>query len=134
MTSHEPHSLVSWHLWHLHLWLTLRLLLYLLHGCQSLPDCLHCLSLHEEHLLYCHRGGGGGNCWERLPPRRLLSDICGGYTHIRLDLAVFQHNKRYIEVFITLSKRASSLNLNTAKHNFSDKVITAPQVEGRVGH
>jgi hypothetical protein len=34
---------------------------------------------------------------------------------------VFQHKKRYIEVFIILSKRASSLNLNTAKHNFSDK-------------
>jgi hypothetical protein len=50
-----------------------------------------------------------------------LIDICGGHTHIRTDLAVFQHKKRDIEVFITLSKLASSLNLNTAKHNFSDK-------------
>jgi hypothetical protein len=78
-------------------------------------------------------GGGGGNgwgasscgacCsyWARLPPRRLLSDICERHSHIRIDLAVFQHKKRYIEVFIILSKLASSLNLNTAKHNFSDK-------------
>jgi hypothetical protein len=42
-------------------------------------------------------------------------------THIRTDLAVFQHKKRYIEVFITLNKQASSMNLNTATHSFSDK-------------
>jgi hypothetical protein len=59
--------------------------------------------------------------WARLPPRRLLSDICGRHAHIRIDLAVFQYKKRYIEVFVTLSKQAFSLNLNTAKHNFSDK-------------
>jgi hypothetical protein len=50
-----------------------------------------------------------------------LSNIGGGHTHIRYDLAVFQHKKRYIEVFIMLNKGASSLNLNIAKHNFSDK-------------
>jgi hypothetical protein len=27
-------------------------------------------------------------------------------THIRIDLAVFQHKERYIEVFITLNKGA----------------------------
>jgi hypothetical protein len=61
-------------------------------------------------------GGGGGNCgwgvsscgaccsyWERLPPRRLLSDICGGHTHIKNDLAVFQYKKIYAEVFIILN-------------------------------
>jgi hypothetical protein len=37
--------------------------LSLLHGCQSLPNSLHCLSLHQEHLLHCHRGW-----WGRLPP------------------------------------------------------------------
>jgi hypothetical protein len=78
-------------------------------------------------------GGGGGNCWGassrgaccscwiRLSPRRLLSEICGRHSHIKMDLAVFQHKKRHIEIFITLSEQASSLNLNTAKHNFSDK-------------
>jgi hypothetical protein len=50
-----------------------------------------------------------------------VSDICGRHSYIRIDLAVFQHKKRYIEVFITLRKRASSLNLNTAKHSFSDQ-------------
>jgi hypothetical protein len=71
-------------------------------------------------------GGGGGNdsgasscgaccsCWVRLPPRCLLSDIYGRHSHIRIDLTFFQHKKRYMEVFITLSKRASSLNLNIA--------------------
>jgi hypothetical protein len=67
-------------------------------------------------------------------------------THIRIGLAIFQHKKRYIEVFITLSKRAFSLTLNTAKHNFSDKrkveikgcptkwltlLITTPNCRGR---
>jgi hypothetical protein len=37
--------------------------LSLLHGCQSLPNSLHCLSLHQEHLLHCHQGWRG-----RLPP------------------------------------------------------------------
>jgi hypothetical protein len=33
-----------------------------------------------------------------------LLDICGRHSYIRIDLAVFQNKKRYIEVFITLSK------------------------------
>jgi hypothetical protein len=45
----------------------LGLLLSLLHGCQSLPNSLHCLSLHQEHLLHCHRGWRG-----RLPLMFLL--------------------------------------------------------------
>jgi hypothetical protein len=52
MTSHELRTLLSWHLWHLHLRLRLRLLLSLLLGCQGLTDCLHCLGLHKEHLLH----------------------------------------------------------------------------------
>jgi hypothetical protein len=42
-------------------------------------------------------------------------------TYIKSDSTVFQHKKRCIEVFTLLNKRASSLTLNTAKHNFSDK-------------
>jgi hypothetical protein len=61
-------------------------------------------------------GGGGGNgwgasscgaccsCWVCLPPRCLLLDICGRHSHIKIDLVVFQHKKRYIEVFISLNK------------------------------
>jgi hypothetical protein len=79
-------------------------------------------------------GGGGGNCcwgtssysaccsgWARLPPQRLLLDICRKHTHIKPDPAAFQHKKRFIEVFITLNRWASSLILHTAKHNFSEK-------------
>jgi hypothetical protein len=52
------------------------------------------------------RGYGGGNCWGassrgaccsywvRLSPLRLLSDIYGRHSHIRIDLVVFQHKKR----------------------------------------
>jgi hypothetical protein len=129
VTSHELCTLVSWHLWHLHLRLRLRLSFSLLHGYQSLPDCLHNLGIHEEHLLHLHWGwwwrqllgvphlvGLASLAGVRLPPQRLLSDICGRHSHIRTDLAVFQHKERYIEVFITLSKQASSLNLNMAKH------------------
>jgi hypothetical protein len=51
MTSYEFSTLVSRHLRHLRLrW---RLLL-LLHSGQSLTNSLDCLSLHQEHLLYCH--------------------------------------------------------------------------------
>ena len=50
--SHELATLIPWHLGHLHLQLGLGLLLSLLHGCQSLPNGLHCLSLHQEHLFY----------------------------------------------------------------------------------
>jgi hypothetical protein len=35
-------------------------------------------------------------------------------THIRSDSAVFQHKKRYMEIFITLNNQSSSLTLNTA--------------------
>jgi hypothetical protein len=65
--SHELATLIPWHLGHLHLQLGLGLLLSLLHGCQSLPNSLHCLSLHQEHLLHCHRGWRG-----RLPLMFLL--------------------------------------------------------------
>ena len=58
-TPHELATLIPWHLGHLHLHLGLRLLLSLLHGRQSLPNSLHCLSLHQEHLLHCHRGWRG---------------------------------------------------------------------------
>jgi hypothetical protein len=52
MTSHEFSTLVSRHMWHLRLrWG----LLLLLHSGQSLTNSLDCLSLHQEHLLYCHR-------------------------------------------------------------------------------
>src|SRR5688572_12365032 len=67
MPSHELTTLIPWHLGHLHLQLGLGLLLSLLHGCQSLPNGLHCLSLHQEHLLHCHRGW-----WGRLPLLFLL--------------------------------------------------------------
>ena len=50
--SHELTTLISWHLGHLHLQLGLGLLLSLLHGCQSLSNGLHCLGLHQEHLLH----------------------------------------------------------------------------------
>jgi hypothetical protein len=59
MTSHEFSMLISRHLRHLHLHLRLRwglLLLHLLHGGQSLTIRLDCLSLHQKHLVYCHRG------------------------------------------------------------------------------
>ena len=36
----------------------LLLLLLLLNGGQSLTDGLNCLSLHQKHLLYRHRGRG----------------------------------------------------------------------------
>jgi hypothetical protein len=51
MTSHEFSTLVPGHLRHLRLrwWL-------LLNGGQNLTDGLNCLSLHQEHLLDCHRG------------------------------------------------------------------------------
>jgi hypothetical protein len=51
MTSHEFSTLVS-----RHLRLRWGLMLLLLHSCQSLTDGLDCLSLHQEHLLYRHRG------------------------------------------------------------------------------
>jgi hypothetical protein len=117
MTSHELFTLVSWHLRHMHLWLRLRLLLlHMLHGCQGLTNCLNCLILHEKHLSIIIGSGGGNFCWgassccaycsgwARLPPRHLLSNICRKHTHIRHDLAVFQHKKRNIKVFITLNK------------------------------
>jgi hypothetical protein len=53
MTSHEFSTFVSRHLRHPRLrWG----LLLLLHSDQSLTNTLDCLSLHQEHLLYCHRG------------------------------------------------------------------------------
>jgi hypothetical protein len=61
MTSHEFCTLISGHLRYLHLHLRLRwglLLLHLLHGGQSLTNRLDYLSLHQKHLLYCHRGRG----------------------------------------------------------------------------
>jgi hypothetical protein len=56
MTSHEFSTLVPGHLRHMRLgwWL----LLLLLNGGQSLTNDLNCLSLHQEHLLDCHRGWG----------------------------------------------------------------------------
>jgi hypothetical protein len=49
MTSHEFSTLVSRHLrW--------GLMLLLLHSGQSLTNGLDYLSLHQEHLLYRHRG------------------------------------------------------------------------------
>jgi hypothetical protein len=56
MTSHEFSTLVSGHLRHLRLRRVLMLLL--LHSSQSLTNGLDCLSLHQEHLLYRHRGRG----------------------------------------------------------------------------
>jgi hypothetical protein len=54
MTSHEFSTLVSRHLRHLGLrW---GLLLLLLYSGQSQTNSLECLSLHLEHLLYCHQG------------------------------------------------------------------------------
>jgi hypothetical protein len=53
MTSHEFSTLVSGHLRQLRLWWGLMLLL---HSGQSLTNGLNCLSLHQEHLLYRHRG------------------------------------------------------------------------------
>jgi hypothetical protein len=119
MTPHEVRPLVSRHLRHLHLRLVLRLrllLLHLLHGCQGLTNRLDYLSLHQKHLLDCHWGWwwqlllGCFILWclllllARLPPWCLLSNICRKHTHSRSDLAVFQHKKRYIEVFTTLNK------------------------------
>jgi hypothetical protein len=50
MTSHEFNTLISRHL-------RLRWgLMVPLHSGQSLVNSLDCLSLHQEHLLYCHRG------------------------------------------------------------------------------
>jgi hypothetical protein len=141
ITSQELRTLVSWHLRHLHLRLRLRLLLHLLQGCQGLTNCLNCLSLHEKDMLYCHWGGGGDNCcwgasscgacsscWARLPPRRLLSDICRKHSHIRTDLTVFQHRKRYIEFFIILNKRSSSLTLNIA--NTTSQIKRKVEIKG----
>jgi hypothetical protein len=56
MTSHGFSTLVSGHLRHLHLHLRLRWGLLLLHDGQSLTNHLDYLSLHQKHLLYCHRG------------------------------------------------------------------------------
>jgi hypothetical protein len=53
MTSHEFSTFVSRHLRHLRWGL---LLLHLLHSGQGLTNSLNFLSLHQEHLLYCHRG------------------------------------------------------------------------------
>jgi hypothetical protein len=54
MTSHEFSTLVFGHLRHLRLrW---GLMLLLLHSGQSLTNSLDYLSLHQEHLLYRHRG------------------------------------------------------------------------------
>jgi hypothetical protein len=53
MTSHEFSTLVSRHLRHLRLRWGLMLLL---HSGQSLTNSLDCLSPHQEHLLYRHRG------------------------------------------------------------------------------
>jgi hypothetical protein len=55
MTSHEFSTLVSGHLRHLRLRWGLMLLL-LLNGGQSLTNGLNYLSLHQEHLIYGHRG------------------------------------------------------------------------------
>jgi hypothetical protein len=52
MTSHEFSTLVSGLLRHLRL----RWGLMLLHSGKSLTNVLNCLSLHQEHLLYRHRG------------------------------------------------------------------------------
>jgi hypothetical protein len=53
MTSHEFSTLVSGHL-------RLRWgMMLMLHSGQSLTNNLDCLSLHQEHLLYCHRGRWG---------------------------------------------------------------------------
>jgi hypothetical protein len=37
-------------------------MLLLLHSGQSLTNGLNCLSLHQENLIYRHRGGGGSCC------------------------------------------------------------------------
>jgi hypothetical protein len=68
MTSHEFSTLVSGHLRHLRLRLGLMLLL---HSGQSLTNGLDCLSLHQEHLLYCHRGR-----WWKLLPGCLILRCC----------------------------------------------------------
>jgi hypothetical protein len=47
---------------------------------------------------------------------------------MRTDLAVFQHKKRYIEVFITLNKGATSLNLNTA--NTTSQIKRKLEIKG----
>jgi hypothetical protein len=61
MTSHEFSMLVSRHLRYLRLrW---GLMLLLLHSGQSLTNGLDCLSMHQEHLLYHHRG----RWWQLLP-------------------------------------------------------------------
>jgi hypothetical protein len=60
MTSHEFSTLVSRHLRHLRLRWGLMLLL---HIGQSLTNGLNCLSLHQEQLLYRHRG----RWWQLLP-------------------------------------------------------------------
>jgi hypothetical protein len=57
-----------------------------------------------------------------------LTDICGRHSHIRDDLAIFQHKKRYIEVFITLSKHASSLNLT--QPNAASQIKKEVEVKG----
>jgi hypothetical protein len=51
MTSHEFSTLVS-----RHLRLRWGRMMLLLHSGQSLTNGLNCLSLHQEHLLYRHRG------------------------------------------------------------------------------
>jgi hypothetical protein len=74
-------------------------------------------------------GGGGGKCccgaassWgaycsgcARLAPLRLFSDICRNHTHIRSDSAVFQHKKRYTEIFTALNNWSSSLTTSQIK-------------------
>jgi hypothetical protein len=65
MTSHEFSMLVSRHM-------RLRWgLMLLLHSGQSLTNGLNCLSLHQEHLLYRHRGR-----WWQLLPGCLILRCC----------------------------------------------------------
>jgi hypothetical protein len=68
MTSHEFNTLVSRHLRHMRLRWGLMLLL---HSGQSLNNGLDCLSLHQEHLLYRHRGR-----WWQLLPGCLILRCC----------------------------------------------------------
>jgi hypothetical protein len=51
-----------------------------------------------------HPGAPATPAKHAFPPLCLLSDICRKHAHLRFDPAVFQHKKRYIEVFITLNK------------------------------
>jgi hypothetical protein len=57
-----------------------------------------------------------------------LSDICRMHSHIRTDLAIFQHKKRHTDIFTILNEQPYSLILNTAKH--SSQIKRKVEVKG----